>query len=150
MTVKETIKLSEGGVIESAEITTLKKVKAEEFCQIYLRNNDDFYNLSKAESNVLAVCWLHSIYYEDPEFNCPGNKVTFDGQFKQVVKDKTKLSDGTIKNTMKSLVNKRMLIKDQKFRGVYYLNPNYFFKGRISERTKLITKVINYQIDQNG
>lgn len=47
----ESIKVGVSGEILSA----IKTVSAEQFCQIYLRDNEEFYKLSKAESNVLAV-----------------------------------------------------------------------------------------------
>ena len=50
----ESIKVGVGGEILSAEVKTIKTVSAEQFCQIYLRDNEEFYKLSKAESNVLA------------------------------------------------------------------------------------------------
>ena len=46
----ESIKVGVGGEI----LSTIKTVSAEQFCQIYLRDNEEFYKLSKAESNVLA------------------------------------------------------------------------------------------------
>lgn len=61
----ESIKVGVGGEILSAEVKTIKTVSAEQFCQIYLRDNEEFYKLSKAESNVLAVLWYTSNYYED-------------------------------------------------------------------------------------
>ena len=59
----ESIKVGVGGEILSAEVKTIKTVSAEQFCQIYLRDNEEFYKLSKAESNVLA-----SNYYEEGHF----------------------------------------------------------------------------------
>lgn len=81
----ESIKVGVGGEILSAEVKTIKTVSAEQFCQIYLRDNEEFYKLSKAESNVLAV---------------------------------------------------------------YYLNPEYFFKGKISDRTQIIKNIIEYKFIQ--
>ena len=63
----ESIKVGVGGEILSAEVKTIKTVSAEQFCQIYLRDNEEFYKLSKAESNVLAVLWYTSNYYEDKD-----------------------------------------------------------------------------------
>lgn len=146
MNIKETIKLGAGGEIMSAEIVTVKKVTAEEFTQVYLKDNDMFFSLSKAESNVLGICWQYSVYYSDEQMNCPGNKVSFDAQLRKITKERTGLSTGTIRNTLVSLVNKEMLIKDPEFRAIYYLNPKYFFKGRVSDRTKLISHTINYEI----
>lgn len=68
----ESIKVGVGGEI----LSTIKTVSAEQFCQIYLRDNEEFYKLSKAESNVLAVLWYTSNYYEDRAL--PGNKISLD------------------------------------------------------------------------
>ena len=70
----ESIKVGVGGEILSA----IKTVSAEQFCQIYLRDNEEFYKLSKAESNVLAVLWYTSNYYEDKDRALPGNKISLD------------------------------------------------------------------------
>lgn len=148
MVIKENVKVNEWGEIVSAEQTTLKKVKAEEFCQIYLRDNEEFYKLTKAESNVLAVCWYGSLYYSDEQLECPGNQITLDKKFKDIIKTKTGLAESTIKNSINNLVKKEMLLKDEKYKLTYYLNPKYFFKGRISDRTKLITHTIQYEINK--
>lgn len=146
MLIKEDVKIGEGGEVISADIVTLKKVTAEQFCQVYLRDNDEFYKLSKAESNVLSICMYLSVYYDDPDLDKPGNKISVGSQFLDDVKKKTGLADSTIKNAIASLVKKEMIIKDEKYRGVYYLNPKHFFKGRITDRTKLVTKTIKYEI----
>ena len=57
----KSIKVGVGGEI----LPAIKTVSAEQFCQIYLRDNEEFYKSSKAESNVLAVLWYTSNYYED-------------------------------------------------------------------------------------
>lgn len=140
----ESIKIGEGGEIISADIKTIRQVNAEEFCQIYLQDNAEFFKLSKSESNVLAVCWYTSNYYQDSEFALPGNKVSLDEQLKDIIHAKTGLVHGTIKNAINSLVKKGMLLKDPKYKSIYYLNPKYFFKGKLSDRTKLIKSTIEY------
>jgi hypothetical protein len=149
MIEKEHVKIDENGELISADIVTLKRVSPEEFCQIYLKNNDVFFRLNKAESNLLGFCWYYSVYYTDVKMECPGNQIVFNKQIREIAKDKTGLSEGTIRNTLVSLVEKEMLLKDDKFRGVYYLNPRFFFKGRIGDRTKLIKQVVNYEILNN-
>lgn len=131
----ESIKVGIGGEILSAEVKTIKTVSAEQFCQIYLRDNEEFYKLSKAESNVLAVLWYTSNYYEDKEL-------------RDTIKIKTNLAAGTIRNTITSLVKKKMLLKDSRYKAVYYLNPEYFFKGKISDRTQIIKNIIEYKFIQ--
>lgn len=146
MITKENIVLGEGGEILSADITTIKKVTAEQFCQIYLEDNADFYKLTKAESNVLAVCWYTSTYYEDNK-ELPGNKVYCDKSFIDLCIRKTDLKQSTIKNALSSLVKKNMIWKDKDYKSIYYLNPKLFFKGRLSDRTKVIKHYIEYQIE---
>ena len=88
----ESIKVGVGGEILSAEIKTIKTVSAEQFCQIYLRDNEEFYKLSKAESNVLAVLWYTSNYYEDKDRALPGNKISLDEELRDTIKIKTNLA----------------------------------------------------------
>lgn len=107
----ESIKIGVGGEILSAEVKTIKTVSAEQFCQIYLRDNEEFYKLSKAESNVLAVLWYTSNYYEDKDRALPGNKISLDEELRDTIKIKTNLAAGTIRNTITSLVKKKNVIK---------------------------------------
>lgn len=141
----ESIKVGIGGEILSAEVKTIKTVSAEQFCQIYLRDNEEFYKLSKAESNVLAILWYTSNYYEDKDRALPGNKISLDEELRDTIKIKTNLAAGTIRNTITSLVKKKMLLKDSRYKAVYYLNPEYFFKGKISDRTQIIKNIIEYK-----
>lgn len=141
----ESIKVGVGGEILSAEVKTIKTVSAEQFCQIYLRDNEEFYKLSKAESNILAVLWYTSNYYEDKDRALPGNKISLDEELRDTIKIKTNLAAGTIRNTITSLVKKKMLLKDSRYKAVYYLNPEYFFKGKISDRTQIIKNIIEYK-----
>ena len=141
----ESIKVGVGGEILSAEVKTIKTVSAEQFCQIYLRDTEEFYKLSKAESNVLAVLWYTSNYYEDKDRALPGNKISLDEELRDTIKIKTNLAAGTIRNTITSLVKKKMLLKDSRYKAVYYLNPEYFFKGKISDRTQIIKNIIEYK-----
>ena len=83
----ESIKVGVGGEILSAEVKTIKTVSAEQFCQIYLRDNEEFYKLSKAESNVLAVLWYTSNYYEDKDRALPGNKISLDEELRDTIKN---------------------------------------------------------------
>lgn len=147
MIIKENVKVDQFGELISAEQTIVKKVNAEEFCQIYLRDSEDFSTLTGSEYRVLVQCWLFSTYYKDEKTDMPGNMITYNGVFKDQVMNRTGLKEGTIKNSLSSLVKKEMLIKD-KNKGVYYLNPKYFFKGKLGDRTKLVKRVIEYQFEQ--
>lgn len=146
MITKEQITLGPGGEIQKADITHIKKVSAEEFCQVYLKDNEEFWRLNGAENNVLKLAWLTSTYYADSDYQYPGNMVHCNKNFRELVKTKTGLSESAIKTAISSLVKKFMLLKDSNCKGIYYLNPNYFFKGSISDRTKVIKHTIEYQI----
>lgn len=148
MVVKENLKVNEFGELISAEQTIIKKVNVEEFCQVYLQDSEDFSNLSGSEYKILIQCWLHSVYYKESNLDIPGNVVTFNSLLKESIQKVTGLKDGTIRNTFSSLVKKGMLLKPEGIKGVYYLNPKYFFKGKLTERTKLIKKSIEYQLEE--
>ena len=60
---------------------------------------------------------------------------------------KTDLKQSTIKNALSSLVKKNMIWKDKDYKSIYYLNPKLFFKGKLSDRTKVIKHYIEYQIE---
>lgn len=139
--------INENGEIISAEIKTIKTVTAEKFCQVYLEDNEEFHKLSQSEYRVLSMCWRYSIYYSD--LNYPGNKVNYDKQFKDLIMEKTNLAESTIKNAFTTLVKKEMLLKDKNYKGIYYMNPKYFFKGSLSDRAKVIRHTIEYNIKPN-
>lgn len=46
------------------------------------------------------------------------------------------------------LNNSARYIKDSRYKAVYYLNPEYFFKGKISDRTQIIKNIIEYKFIQ--
>lgn len=108
------------------------------FCQVYLLDNDELLRLSKAESNILAACCRYSRPYNENGFEEPGNKISFNAQFIDLISIKTGLVKSSIKNSMVLLVRKGLIIKDSKYKQIYYLNPKYFFKGSIDERTKVM------------
>ena len=64
------------------------------------------------------------------------NKISLDEELRDTIKIKTNLTAGTIRNTITSLVKKKMLLKDSRYKAVY---PEYFFKGKISDSCLLYT-----------
>lgn len=147
MIEKEQIKVDENGEIISADITTIKKVSYGEFMQVWLKDNQEFWDLTKSEYAVMVQCWRASIYY--PELideNIPGNKVTADKQFKDIAAKNANITVRSVDSALSSLAKKNLLIKDKDYKGIYYLNPKLFFKGKISDRTKIIKHSIEYQI----
>ena len=54
MIEKEQIKVDENGEVISADITTIKKVSYGEFMQVWLKDNQEFWNLTKSEYAVMV------------------------------------------------------------------------------------------------
>lgn len=94
-------------------------------CQIYLRDNEEFY---KQQSLMYQ---LTSNYYEDKDRALPGNKISL---VRDTIKIKTNLAAGTIRNTITSLVKKKMLLKDSRYKAVIL---NTFLKVKYLIELKL-------------
>ena len=91
-------------------------------------------NITGVQIKVLMCCWRHSIY-NDKLCN-EGNMVYNDLMFKEACKkDGLKSPNAVIDNAISQLTKYGFLIK--KCKGAYLLNPKYFFKGTLSDRTKL-------------
>ena len=147
MIEQETIKVNEDGEIISADIKTIKKVSYGEFMQVWLKDNQEFWDLTKSEYAVMVQCWRASVYYPElVDENLPGNKVTADKQFKDISAKNANITVRSVDSALASLSKKNLLIKDKEYKGIYYLNPKLFFKGKISDRTKIIKHSIEYQI----
>ena len=121
MIEQETIKVNEDGEIISADIKTIKK--------------------------VMVQCWRASVYYPElVDEQLPGNKVTADKQFKDITAKNANITVRSVDSALASLSKKNLLFKDKQYKGIYYLNPKLFFKGKISDRTKIIKHSIEYEI----
>lgn len=118
-----------------------------EFMQVWLKDNQEFWDLTKSEYAVMVQCWRASVYYPElVDENLPGNKVTTDKQFKDIAAKNANITVRSVDSALSSLAKKNLLIKDKNYKGIYYLNPKLFFKGKISDRTKIIKHSIEYQI----
>lgn len=134
----------ETGEVVQVELTTFSTVKAEEFVQVYLNRNATLFGLSTfGEVAVMEKIILLSNYYDGTK-DCYGNKV-------YLVKDEIKkiaislnMSIGSVRNVITSLVKKKVIFRDAT--NVYYLNPIYFFRGKISDRTKCVKLIQEYKI----
>lgn len=119
---------------EILEYRKTRKVTIENFVMVFLSTCTDMLSLRGTQYKMLTLCWIHSTF-NDKSCN-QGNLLRNDGVFKENCrKDGLKLSDAAIDNVISQLAKKGFLIK--KCRGTYLLNPKYFFKGTISDRSKL-------------
>jgi hypothetical protein len=97
---------------------------------------------------VLICCWKHSSY--NPENEERGNILHNGPGFKSACRENgLDISNAAIDNAVSALCKKGFLIK--KFRGEYLLNPQYFFKGRLSNRSKVrVNYVVEPEEDNNA
>ena len=118
----------------------------EEFIQIYLEDMSGLLSItSKSELQVLCLLWKYSTYNENDKGNC----VLITPKIINDIVTATGLAIQSVRNVISSLVKnpKRLLIKDPQFRSTYYLNPQYFFKGALKDRPKVMQVVLNYVND---
>jgi len=100
--------------------------------------------IEKLDGNALKVlmwCWKLSSWNPTvPD----ANTVTNDKAFKETIrKNGSELTDPTINKAIHELAKTDFLIK--RCKGSYFLNPNYFFKGTLTNRAKL-----QYQLSYDG
>lgn len=109
---------------------------------ICLENLADWLDVNtKAEIQILCCLWKYSTYVDD---NNKGNCVFISKMLIADIQNVTTLKEQTIRNIISSLSKKKLLIKDTRFRGTYYLNPIYFFKGPLKERPKTTNFILSY------
>jgi hypothetical protein len=141
--VKEVIN-QETGELVSLERHSVKKVKYDEFIQVYLNDIAGLLQIdSVSEIKVLMCLWKEATFTSTNE----ELKTIIVTRF---VKDKwvqeTNVKLQSINNALCSLVKKGLLYSPAKT--AYVLNPNYFFKGPISDRAKAIKHVVEYRIEK--
>ena len=124
---------------ELIELRQTRKLTLEEFIMVFFSSYPELFKLKGLQLKVLMCCWKHSSY--NKENDTTGNIVHNNASFKQHCREEgLKLSDASIDNNISSLCKTGLLRK--KCRGEYLLNPEYFFKGTLSQRTKILTQFI--------
>lgn len=124
---------------EILEYKKTRKVTLEEFMMIFFASYSEMFVLSGIQIKVLMCCWRYSSYNDK---NCNvGNIVYNNTLFKDNCrKDGMQTSDAVIDNAISQLAKFKFLIKQCK--GTYLLNPQYFFKGTLSDRTKIMYNIM--------
>lgn len=147
MQKQETVVDQFTGEIISSEITNIKFVKdTDEFIQVYLKDMSGLTGVTThGEFKTLLWIWKFSKYIQDGDV---GNTFMVSGPFFKALQEKSGIKENSARNYICSLSNKGILIKSKEFRSVYYLNPKFFFKGVLSDRTKCLTSVIQYKIGE--
>ena len=100
--------------------------------------------LSEAGFKTLNYIVLNAGYAGDPPI---GNIFNFNAVVAEHMSTKMNISTYAIKKSLKQLVALELLIKDKKVRGVYYVNPLYFWKGKLSDRLKSVEISTRYILE---
>ena len=119
-------------------ISTVKCDSIDDFIMCFLLSIKEVASLDGNSIRVLLFCWKFSSFnYNIPEANIIVNDVDFKERLRL---NGLNLSDASINNAINKLYKAGMLQK--KCRGKYTLNPKYFFKGTLANRSKLQLNVI--------
>jgi len=125
-----------GEILEYKEV---KKVSIDEFIMVFFTSCPELMKLSGVQLKVLICCWKSSSY--NPMHEEEGNIVYNNPSFKELCRrEGINVPNGSIDNAISDLCKKGMLLK--KCRGEYLLNPRYFFKGTLSNRSKIDLKFV--------
>lgn len=119
---------------EILELSQTKKISLDEFIMVFFSSCPQLMDLKGNHLKVLICCWKHSSY--NPENEESGNILHNGPSFKESCReDGLNVSNAVIDNAISALCRKGFLIK--RFRGEYLLNPLYFFKGKLSKRSRI-------------
>lgn len=113
------------------------------FIQVYLEDLSGLLSIaSKTELHVLAFLWKASYFNEKDQGNC----IAINQKLYTEIAEALNLKEQSVRNIIYKLSTgeKKLLIKDSRFRGIYYLNPTYFFKGALKDRPKALKVVLEY------
>lgn len=124
---------------ELLELKQTRKLSLDEFIIVFFSSYPELFKLKGLQLKVLMCCWKHSTYNKENDVS--GNIVHNNASFKEHCREEgLELSNASIDNTISSLCRANLLKK--KCRGEYLLNPDYFFKGSLSQRTKVMMQFI--------
>lgn len=127
----------------SLETKIVKTVSIDNFIQIYLEDLAGLFKIDNmSEYKVIIWLWKKSTF--NAKNSGLGNKIFLVKSEKEEIAKETNLSYSRVNNIISELVKKNLLIKLG--RSVYVLNPQYFFKGYLTDRPQVIRTIIEYKI----
>lgn len=132
------------GELSSVTKTMVAKVDSyPQFMQVYLSDLSGLMKIDTgAESKLLFILWSESAW--NGKGSTDGNVITTVAHFKTKWAQQLECSVASVNNLLVKLVKKGLLIKKDK--SVYALNPKYFFKGFVEDRSMIIQVLLKYQI----
>lgn len=120
------------GEIVSA-VADIKCDSIDEFIMCFMSSIPQVVQLDGNTIRVLMWCWKFSSFNPSiPEANTINNDRAFKEKIRQ---EGGELSDSVIDRAIHTLYKKGML--QRRCKGNYFLNPEYFFRGTLSNRARL-------------
>ena len=125
---------------ELNEASVAVKVDTSSFIMLFLNSISCYVQLTGNQMRLLAIIWATSSY--NPNGQLEGNLFTNSPLFKKQVREYgLDWTDSQINNEVSRLAKTELIKKVA--RGSYILNPLYFFKGTLADRTKLMMTIKN-------
>lgn len=119
---------------EILDLNFTRKITLDEFIMVFFSSCPAMMGLTGTLLKVLICCWKYSTY--NPTNEERGNILYNNLGFKNSCRaDGLVVSNAVIDNAVSALCKKGFLVK--RYRGEYLLNPQYFFKGKLSNRSKV-------------
>lgn len=133
----------------TGEITEAKRtrvVSMDEYMEFFFKSIPELCKLKGLQLKILMCCWKQSSWIDVAE---KGNTICNNKVLKDYIREcGLDISDSTIDVTIHKLAKENILMKVCK--GMYMLNPSYFWKGKLSDRSKLELKLIAKVMDKEG
>lgn len=128
-------------------VETVRQVKKlstyDEFIMVYLNDISSFINLDNAtQMKIMALIW-RDVPMNNGTTN-EGNIITILKEDKEKWAGEINVSLGTVNNAISALLKKHLIYAVSRSR--YKLNPLFFFKGKLADRSKLLRFQVDYAI----
>lgn len=124
---------------ELLEYKQTRKISMDEFIMVFFTSYPELMKLTGVQLKILMCCWKMSSF--NPVNEKTGNVVHNNPVFKEYCRQEgVTAPDASIDNAISQLCKKRLILK--RCKGEYVLNPDYFFKGTLSNRSKIDLRFI--------
>ncbi len=119
---------------ELLDYNQTKKIPIEDFIMVYLASIPEMFSLQGQQLKLLMAIWRLSSF--NKAWCEEGNIFLNDQSTKEAIRRMgLTISDSSIDVAIHKITDKGFLIK--KGKGKYLLNPKYFFKGTLSDRSHI-------------
>lgn len=119
---------------ELTDLVQKRKIMQDDFILVFLSTIPEFFSLNGGEIKLMMALWRLSTF--NPQYSNDGNIVVNNPNTKDKIRKMgLNVSDAVIDNGFSKLSKIGCIIKQCK--GMYLLNPKFFFKGTLSDATNM-------------